>query len=220
MTVSGKYPSQLVFWLTYVLIVVGTTLFVYSSFEGVMRILDSIKQENSSKTAQLLEDLIENGTENFELMVWAALEFDVLENQQNISDALIETQTWIRFMNSSFGSILIMCGAIFILSRIRIDKSELKAENSHFMVILGSSSPGLFMLIVGSVLVNSPLYATQKIKVDDGGAYPAPYNDIFLDAVLNQSGQPLADELQNEYRKIMCESAKKDGEEDSEYCEK
>ncbi|MEP2784712.1 MAG: hypothetical protein ABJO67_09615 [Pseudoruegeria sp.] len=212
MAEQRPHQTSTVFWITYAMIIATTAGFILSSFIGMNDILEGIEAENSNQTSALVEQLNQSGSEHTELLVWAALEFDTLENRQNRADSLLSTRTWLRFMNTAFGSILIMCGAIFILSRVRIDEANIKAESSGFKLAFASTSPGIFMLAVGAVMTTVPLYASQTIKIGDGFSYPSPY------AIAVTVPQAATTELTDEHRARMCNAAKADGIEDSHYC--
>ncbi len=207
------YHSAAAFWVTYVLIIAATIAFVSSSFNGMGDILDGIDAENSTRTSGLIRKFDEFGSEDRTLLFWAALEFDTLENRQARADSLLATRTWLRFMNAAFGSILIMCGAIFILSRVKIDSTNFEAGSSGFKFIFATSSPGICMLVFGAALTTAPLYVSQSIKIDDGFSYPVPY--ITTSSTISR----VADGLSEEQRAEMCGAAKNDGVDDSPYCE-
>lgn len=208
---TKAYQTNAAFWLTYSLIALATAVFVVSSFQGMETILDGIASENSDKTATVIRELAQKEDADPALRVWAALEFDTLENRQDRADSLLATRTWLRFMNAAFGSILIMCGAIFILSRVRVGNTNIEAENGEFRVALASSSPGIFMLVFGAILTTTPLYVSQRIEIDDGFAYPTPYGAYAAPAM----GSP--SEISTELKAIMCAAHEADKNENNPY---
>ncbi len=204
------YQSAAAFWLTYTLIAVATVSFVWSSYVGMNQILEDIRLENSSVTRELVHRLSNGTNQSPQLAAWAALEFDTLENRQSRADSLLATRTWLRFMNATFGSILIMCGAIFILSRIRIGSTNLEAGNGEFRVVLASSSPGIFMLVLGAFLTVAPLFSNQTITIRDIHSYPAPFNSA-IPAGASGYGKALKD-------LDLCKAAMRDGTDVETYC--
>lgn len=168
------HNSKTAFWITYVIVCAAICAFVYASFMGVKGVLEGIQQPNSSITARLVETLSAPGQQP-ELATWAALEFDALENRQSRADSMLETRTWLRFMSSSFGAILVMCGAIFILTRVKIDQFQLESNTDVWKVAIGTTSPGMVMVLAGTFLMTMPLSTKQEITIRDGNAYPPPF---------------------------------------------
>lgn len=208
------YQTRSAFWLTYLLIILATVAFVISSYIGMNEILLDIRETNSAKTATVIEQMLNTTEQSSALLAWSALEFDTLENRQSRADSLLATRTWLRFMNAAFGSILIMAGAIFILSRIEMGETSFEAGQGDMRVVLLSSSPGMFMLALGGLMAISPLYASQKIKTGDGFSYPPPYAAMHT-SIPQSPGAELTDEAKSR----LCEADKADGVKDSPNCE-
>ncbi len=224
MSESKPYHSNATFWLTYCLILTATAWFVGSSFVGMNAIIDGIENENSKRSVETLQHIYKSGQVDHNLLAWISLEYDALENRQSRADSLLATRTWLRFMNAAFGSILVMSGAIFILSRVRVGKAEVEATTADFKIAIASSSPGIFMLFVGAFMVCAPLFTSQRIIVEDGAAYPAFYQPttriqptfISRQEPLDTSSNVIG--LSAEDRNEMCEAYKSEGIENHVYC--
>lgn len=144
------------------------------SHSGLQAILAGIQAPNSTLSAAAVEKLNASG-EDMKLAAWTALELDTLENRQARAESMLETRTWLRFMSASFGAILVMCGAIFILTRVTMDMLDVKAEAEAWKIAFATNSPGLVMVFVGAFLMTMPLSSGQEISVRDGWAYLPPY---------------------------------------------
>ena len=99
-----------------------------------------------------------------------------------------------RFMSSGFGGILIFIGAIFLLSRIETSsESTVSGKGGSAGFSTKSSSPGVVMVVVGALLMISPNFATQKIKVED--SYPSVAPGLSVEAGWRPSDTPKAEEI-------------------------
>ena len=178
---KGEYDPRhipAVFWITYALIIAATVTFITASFSGMGEILDEIKAPNSTATAVQIGKFENLNDENSALLLWASLEHDALQNRQARAESMLSTRTWIRFMNTAFGSILIMSGAIFLLARVRMGRLDAQTETAEFKVALATSSPGIVMVAIGALMTTAPLYVSQPINITDGHAYPPPFGTL------------------------------------------
>ena len=153
---------------------VPSAIFIYMSYGGLGKILVSLDTAQSTTTQNFLSKLHERDTGDALLseIIIAHLEYDTLRNRQLRGNSLLATRTWLRFMSSIFGSILVFIGAIFLLSKIEFGvptSIEGKADLASFSI--KSTSPGIIMIALGAVLMIVPNIAKQDIGVIDGAVY-------------------------------------------------
>ena len=213
-TEQAPYRNKAAFWLTYILIILTTAAFVVSSYIGMNEILADIRSANSAKTASVIDILSVGPAQSQDLLAWTALEYDTLENRQSRANSLLATRTWLRFMNATFGTILVMAGAIFVLSRIEMGQANLEARQGSFKVVLVTSSPGIVMLLLGGLMAVAPLFAPQRIKTEDGASFSPPFIPF---AQLEKAPHEVS--LSDENRRRLCVADRADGIENSPYCE-
>src|SRR5690606_6549870 len=121
---------------------------------------------------KLLESSQDKVTEdNFQVHALVALERDVMQHRHQRASTLLATRTWMRFMSLVFGATLIIVGASFVLGQITAPHSTGNAEFQSIKLSLASSSPGLFVIVLGSILVGIPNLASQPIDVRDAPTY-------------------------------------------------
>ena len=167
-------PSRVVFWLLFAVTIIPSGWFIGSSYFGLQDILQKLNSpSNSTKT--YLNELAPDQNDNAVIVreiIRAHLEIDVVQNRQARSNSFIATRTWLRFMSSAFGSILIFIGAVFLFSKVDTATAthiSAKGENAGFS--LKSTSPGIIMVFVGAILMISPNFATQEIETIDAPLY-------------------------------------------------
>ena len=163
-----------VFFVAAVAAFVPSAIFIYMSYGGLNKILTSLDTAQSTTTQNYLSKLSErdNGDALLSEIIVAHLEYDTLRNRQLRGNSLLATRTWLRFMSSVFGSILVFIGAIFLLSKIEFGvptSIEGKADIASFSI--KSTSPGIIMIAIGAVLMIVPNIAKQDIGVTDGSVY-------------------------------------------------
>ncbi len=102
-------------------------------------------------------------------------------HQANVS---LMSGIWIKYLGFLTGMIIALTGAVFILGKINVDRSEISGENPITGAFsLKSSSPGLFLALMGVMLMGYTANLKTEIEVKDGAAYIPSY---FLDE--SQSG--------------------------------
>ena len=116
---------------------------------------------------------------------WAslvALETSALDRRYRQANILLLSRVWTRQIGFATGMILALVGAAFILGKLNTDTSELTAEGPGWKGGLKSSSPGLILAGLGTILMVTSIVTQYPIGVVDravytGGAQPAPTLD-------------------------------------------
>jgi len=166
-------PSPIVFWTVFVVVLIPSSWFVATSYIGLQDILAKL---HATQSSQAIEYYKENRTDKAsDLMIRAHLEYDSLWNRQGRTISFLATRTWLRFMSSAFGAILIFVGSIYLLCRIEASSSDMNADYGGFKFSVVSSSPGIIMLIVGATLMAIPNIVDQPIETIDGASYLLPF---------------------------------------------
>lgn len=161
--------SKVVFWTVFVTVLIPSIWFIVSSYSGLQKILTNLYSAQSLQTIEYFKNNEIDTSSNLALL--AHLEYDTFSNRQGRSISFIATRTWLRFMSSGFGSILIFVGSIFLLCRIESSNFNMNAESGSVKASVVASSPGIAMLFVGAVLMLSPTIVDQPIETNDGSSY-------------------------------------------------
>lgn len=173
--IMGVKP-KIVFFLGFIAAAIPSIWFIATSYFSVLNTVEYMHDNRSQETLTYLKAIIDNNddVEKIELIVRAHLEYDTLNNRQGRSNAALASRTWLRFMSSGFGSIIIFVGAIYVLSRIET-RNPTDATGGEtrvgFNVSIKSTSPGLVMVLIGGLLMITPNFAKQIIRTDDIGTY-------------------------------------------------
>lgn len=101
----------------------------------------------------------------------ALLERHALERRYHQANVLLMSRTWIRYLGFITGMILALVGAAFILGKMREDLSDLSINASGASVALKSTSPGLIMGVLGTILMLTTILAHNEISTRDGPVY-------------------------------------------------
>lgn len=165
-----------VFWIIFVAISVMSIWFIYTSHDGLAEIIDELHMDEKSTTENFLVGKTQQvvDMDKLELVARTSLEYDTLNKRHEMTSSYLATRTWLRFMASAFGAILIFIGSIFVLSKIetRVPTvftvgGEEKAQNFN----LNTTSPGLILALFGSLLMLLPLMVKQNISTDDTASF-------------------------------------------------
>lgn len=99
------------------------------------------------------------------------LESYALEQRYHQANALLMARVWIKHLGFVTGMILAFVGAVFILGKLREPTSNLDGEIQNFRLSISTSSPGIILAVLGSVLMVSTIFIHNKVKVDDAAIF-------------------------------------------------
>lgn len=173
--IMGVNPRT-VFFLGFIAAALPSVWFIATSYFAVTDTVEYIHDNRSQETLTYLKALVDNQRDvsEIEIIVRAHLEYDTLNNRQGRSNSALASRTWLRFMSSGFGSIVIFIGAVYVLARIETKiPTNIDAEGvkTNLKVSLRSTSPGIVMVLIGGFLMITPNFAKQNIRTHDVGTY-------------------------------------------------
>lgn len=148
-----------------------SAFFIGVSYVQLNQVLVTINKPMESKAAELLASTAADGKIDIAAVF---LERDVMAYRHQRTTALLATRTWMRFMSLIFGALLVVIGCSFVLGRVSGPVYEGEVSVSEVSGNLKSSSPGLFLIAAGIVLVAIPNLSTQMIQTDDASSYFTP----------------------------------------------
>jgi hypothetical protein len=105
---------------------------------------------------------------------WAtlsALEEASLKNRYHQANVLLITRTWIKYIGFVTGMILALVGAVFILGKLSEKESKLGGGNSWWNVSMSTTSPGLILALLGTILMVTTIAINPPIDVTDSPLY-------------------------------------------------
>jgi hypothetical protein len=101
----------------------------------------------------------------------ALLEEDAIARRYHQANSAMLARVWTRYLGFLTGVILAFTGAVFILGKLREEASQLDVEGQGFKATLNTSSPGLVLALLGSILIAITLIVPFKIGTRDVPLY-------------------------------------------------
>ena len=171
-TIFG-FDARLIFVILLIILVFPSLFFLVQSYWQLGTILTNINTPVASETRLILQDSGKSGGDPAAEFAKArvALERDVMSHRHHRASTVLATRTWIYFMSLMFGAILVVIGAAFVLGRITVPASQGEFKFRELGASLTSSSPRLFLIAFGCVLVALPVLAQRTITIDDTSTY-------------------------------------------------
>jgi hypothetical protein len=120
-----------------------------------------------------------------ELESRVALEEYALKRRHHQGNVLLMSRIWISYLSFVTGMILSLVGASFILSRIREPVTKLDADSKVVKFSIASSSPGIILASLGTLLIMTSILTNHRIAVKDQSVYlhAYRYNPAFQQAI-------------------------------------
>jgi hypothetical protein len=104
-----------------------------------------------------------------------ALERELVSRRYGQANLTLTTRVWTRLMGFITGMILSLVGAAFILGKLSEDVSEATAKagapGQELMVSVRSASPGIILVIMGTVLMALSISIQATYEVEDRAIY-------------------------------------------------
>ena len=105
------------------------------------------------------------------------LEQQSIDRRYQQAHALILGRLWTRFMAFTTGTLMALIGAAFILGKMRESASQLQGGGQGLTVSLTSTSPGIVLSVLGTILIVAALFASGEVHTTD----PPSYRDTNVD---------------------------------------
>lgn len=99
------------------------------------------------------------------------LEQDAMHMRYRQINATLLLRTWTRYTGFLVGMVLSLVGAFFILGRLREETSQLSGESGAFKFALVTSSPGVILAVLGTILMVVTLIVKFDFQVQDRPVY-------------------------------------------------
>jgi len=112
--------------------------------------------------------------ESVDFMQWKTLvllEQDAMAMRYQQINATLLLRTWTRYTGFLVGMVLALVGAFFILGRLREETSRLSGESGGFKFALVTSSPGVILAVLGTLLMVVTLVVKFDFAVQDRPVY-------------------------------------------------
>jgi hypothetical protein len=100
-----------------------------------------------------------------------ALEQESIARRYDLADLTFTTRLWTRLIGFLTGMILAMVGAAFILGKLETEQSDLAAQAQGLSFTIKSTSPGIIMAVLGTVLMSITIVISANVVTHDGAIY-------------------------------------------------
>jgi hypothetical protein len=136
--------------------------------------------------------------DDFEYLRWKTLvqlEQDTLDHRYAQVNATLLLRAWTRHLGFLTGMILALVGAIFILAKLREEETRLSGEGAGAKAALATTSPGIVLATLGTVLMVVTLTVNFEFTTTDrpvylgadGGTAPLPPPPPLADEAARQA---------------------------------
>jgi hypothetical protein len=114
-----------------------------------------------------------------ELQASYSLEADLIARRYDGGNLAFISRLWTRFMGFVTGMILALVGAAFVLGKLETEKGEIEAAARGISVAMRTTSPGLLLAFLGTLLMGLSIALPVTVHVKDGAIYfPRPAVDV------------------------------------------
>ena len=111
------------------------------------------------------------------------LERELIARRYEQANLAFVSRLWTRFMGFVTGMVLGLVGAAFVLGKLETDTSEVGGTAYSTSLAIRSTSPGLVLAVLGTVLMALSIALPVTITVKDGAIYfPVRSADSYEEA--------------------------------------
>lgn len=111
---------------------------------------------------------------DFEYLKWKTLvrlEQEVISHRYDQSASAVLTRVWTRYLGFVTGMVLALTGAVFILGKLQEAPTRLETKAEAFQAALYTSSPGIVLAVLGTVLMSITLLVRFELETRDVPTY-------------------------------------------------
>jgi len=179
-TFSERWQQRLLPLMRSALVLMALFFFVASLYQ-YQQLYRDVQQHAPSAVAQLdrLEQrLAPAQRDSLDYVRWktmVTLEQDAMQMRYQQINASLLLRTWTRYTGFLVGMVLALVGAFFILGKLKEDQSQVSGEGGGFKFAVASSSPGIVLATLGTVLMAITLIVKFDFEVSDKPVYILPY---------------------------------------------
>jgi hypothetical protein len=132
-----------------------------------------------------LHNNIKNSPEISENWI-AELEHYVIQKRYHQGHTSLMSRIWIKYLGFVTGMILSIIGATFVLGKLQESESKIELTSSQVRLSIISSSPGIILAILGTVIMITTIVTKQPIELYDDSVYFRSPNSriIYVDTTV------------------------------------
>ena len=104
------------------------------------------------------------------------LELHLLQQRYHQAKLYIISRIWMRFLGFIIGMTLALIGAAFILGKLKETGTSIDVESANVKLTLLSTSPGIVLSLLGSILMIIAMLSSANIYTEDNATYTAKWS--------------------------------------------
>jgi hypothetical protein len=175
-----RWQRRLLPLMTAALVVLGAFFLVESVRQ--MQSLQSYIRETGKFDPRVVP---ETQVMDADLRARVALEVYTLQQRERLANYMLVSRTWTRYMAFVTGMVLALVGAAFVLGKLRDPQTKLGAYAEPVKLSLATSSPGLVLAALGTLLMVTAI----AITFDVTGRWQAVYMPVSS-VTVDSAGEP------------------------------
>lgn len=188
-----RWQNKLRVWMQIVISLIVVFFLVSTFFQ-----LNSLHKriENKPVVTFSFDATPQKSSDNFANLL--RLEAHAIEQRYHQANTVLMSRIWMAYLGFVTGMILAIVGAIFILGKLREKESQISAKSKLWHVSIVSTSPGIVLVLMGTILMLTTLLDKHQIEVVDTPLYlqrQATTQSIVVDpSTLEEPRDPFAGE--------------------------
>ncbi len=165
---TRRWQARLRAWMQF--IVTGVlAFFLLASGWQIYYLHQKIEQAPALELAFAPENNLAPGQEQWRTL--ARLEAHAVQQRYHQANVILMARIWTTYLGFVTGMILAVVGATFILGKLREPTSEISGKAENWQISIASTSPGLIMVVLGTLLMLVTIMTHHQIDVKDGPLY-------------------------------------------------
>ena len=154
----------------------------YNNFHALQQRIETHPDLHVDSFIRQQNDLAETNMRtgiNSEISLRALLEGHLIQRRYHQANSLLIGKLWINYLGFLTGMILSLMGGFFVLGKFREpefkgDIEQSAADISNLKMKLATSSPGLFLTLMGTFLMLATIFSKDEIDIKDRPTYLQP----------------------------------------------
>ena len=195
---TGVWQRKLLPFMMASLVVVGIVFFA-----GTFYIYNTLTQRLQHVDSPIAEavDRAQALAPNAQFLDWyvrATLEERAIAGRQRQYNAVVEGRLWTRLMGFLAGMVMVLAGSVFILGKLE-SEFDGTAKTPQGEGSVKTNSPGLVLVVAGTILLSISLLATIDVKSEDG--------TVYLPQLMQPAEQPQGAVTSSKEREVACKNS-------------
>jgi hypothetical protein len=185
-SVSNQSEKNLLAWqqkLMPWMVILPSLLIIVFVYLATTQLNNFSSEINNYKTSELdklfinakdssLKIPVDGDKEEFvKLYMLAKMDEQLMNKRYSQGGALLISRLYTKYLGFFTGMILAIVGAVFIISKLKEDSTQLETSSEKFKLSLISSSPGIIFGVLGTCLMMTTILKQNDIDIKDVATY-------------------------------------------------